>query len=401
VWKGGDFSAASIWTAALGSGERRLLIEGATAPRYVAPDVLVFARGGGLFAVRFDARRRAISGDAIPVVSRVWSDRTSGTAHYAASATGTLVFAEGGEILERRRLAWVDRRGQKHPLPAEPSYYANPRLSPDGLRIAVEALNDLWIYNTVDTTLNRVTFHGVNQHPVWSPDGRRLAFSSSRGVATPTVFWAEIDAGEFPEPIGRGGGVQFPASWTQSGNALAYARLDRAAPGTGWDLWVFHPGEATPERQIVHTPFKDDQPILSPDGSALAYVSNETGKLEVYARAFPSLDRRVRISVDGGTEPVWSRTGREVFFRRGRQYFAVALGRAGNVLSAGRPVLMFEGDYLVGSLTPGFPSYDVTPDGQRFVVVEPSADSPRIERIEVVIDWQHELARRLTPGAKR
>jgi Tol biopolymer transport system component len=390
VWKGGDFSTASIWSVSLATGERRLVIEAASAPRYVSAGFLVFARGGGLFAIRFDPRRLTTSGEAVPVVDGVWTDRTSGTAHYAVSREGTLVYAAGGETVERRRLAWVDRSGQIERLPADVGFYANPRLSPDGRRVVVEALNDLWVYDLQNATFNRVTFRGVNQHAVWSPDGRRLALSSSHGTALPTVFRADADGGGTFEPIGRGGGVQFPASWTSTNNVLAFARHPGSWPDAesgGWDIWTVHPGGEAPDAPLMHTPFDEDQPVFSRDGRVLAYVSDETGKREVYVRAYPSLGQRTRISAGGGTEPVWSRDGRELFFRNGRRYYSIDLVWAGGEIRASRPVLMFEGEFVVASLIPGFPSYDVAPDGRRFIVVVAASDSPRIAHLDVVLGW--------------
>jgi Tol biopolymer transport system component len=181
MWQGGDFGAASIWALSLPSGGRKRLLDSASAPRFVPPGFLVFARGGALFAVRFDAERLAVVGEPVPVVDRVWTDRASGTAHYAVSRTRTVVYAPGGNTIERRRLVLVDRAGHIEPLAAESNFYGNPKFSPDGRRVAVEALNDLWVYDLGDRTLSRVTFRGVNQFPVWAPDGRHLAFSSSHG----------------------------------------------------------------------------------------------------------------------------------------------------------------------------------------------------------------------------
>ena len=153
VWKGGDFSAASIWSVSLRTGERKRLVESASAPRYVPPGFLVFGRNGALFAVRFDPERLTVSGDAVPVVDGVWTDRGTGTAHYAVAGNGTLVYAPGGNTVEQRRLVWVDRRGRVQPLPAEPNVYGGLRLSPDGRRLAVEILNDIWVYVLAAGTL--------------------------------------------------------------------------------------------------------------------------------------------------------------------------------------------------------------------------------------------------------
>jgi serine/threonine-protein kinase len=399
VWRGGDFSTAQIWAVSLNSNDRKLILDGATAPHYGSPGHLVFARGGGLFAVRFDPERLTTSGEAMPIIDAVWTDRLTGTAHYSVSTTGTLVYAAGSDTIERRRLVWVDRTGRTELLPAEPSFYADPRISPDGQKVAVEALNDIWIYDLREATLTRMTSRGVNQFPVWSPDGRQLALSSSHGKVLPTLFWTDVDAASRFEPISSGGRVQFPTSWLRTDGALAYAGLAPSEPSTDWDVWVMHPGKASPARAIIQTQFKEDQPMFEPNGRALAYVSDETGQLEVYVRAYPSLNRRVRVSTDGGTEPVWSRSGTELFYRSGRRYFSVPVSHAAEAIRIGRPSLMFEGNFVIGSLFPGYPSYDVSSDGRRFLAVMPATDAPQIDRLEVVLDWPREFTRRLTSGS--
>ena len=397
VWKGGDFSAASIWSLSLRTGKRTLVLDSATAPRYVPPGHLVFARNGALFAARFDAERLATAGDPVPVVDEVWTNRSTGTMHYAVARNGTVVYAPGGNTVERRRLVWTDRLGQMRPIPIEPSFFGAPRLSPDGRRIAVEALNDIWMYDVDARKSSRMTFRGVNQHPAWTSDGRHLAFSSSQGVTTPTLFWTDVEAGGQPEPLDRDGGVEFPGSWTPDGKVLAYTALGPtpAEAATGWDILLLHPGRAPSKDVLIRTPFKEDQPMFSPDGRALAYVSDETGELQVYLRSFPYTGRRVQVSTEGGTEPVWSRRSNELFYRKGRQYFSIPVTTTSDPIRVGRPTRMFEGDFEVASLFPGFPSYDVTPDGQRFVMVTRADDTPRPVRLEVVLGWVQDLERRL------
>ncbi len=396
AWKGGDFGAASIWAVALATGERKLLLESASAPRFVPPDFLVFARGGGLFAARFDAEQLAVAGEPVPVVDGVWTDRATGSAHYAVAGNGTLVYTPGGDTVERRRLVWVDRQGRAQAVPAEPSFYGDPKLSPDGRRVAVEAVNDIWVYDFNDATLSRITFGGVNQHPVWAPDARHLAFSSSQGTAFTTLFWADVDAGGSPEPLSHESAIQFPTSWTPDGSTLAYSEHP-GEPSGSFDIFVLRPRSGEPKQALIRTQFKEDQGTFSPDGRFLAYVSDETGQLQVYLRPFPGPGPRARVSPEGGTEPVWSRDGRELFYRRDRQYFSVTTTRAGDQLRVGRPQRLFEGDFVVASLIPGFPSYDVAPDGQRFIMVARAGDTPRPTRLDVVLGWVQELDQRLKP----
>jgi serine/threonine protein kinase len=402
VWKGGDFSAASIWSVSLRTGERKRLVESASAPRYLAPGFLVFGRSGALFAVRFDPERLTVSGDAVPVVDGVWTDRGTGTAHYAVAGNGTVVYAPGGNTVEQRRLVWVDRRGRVQPLPAEPNFYGGLRLSPDGRRLAVEILNDIWVYDLASGTLGRVSSRGVNQTPAWAPDGRHLAFSSSAGFADAKLHWTDVETDAQPEPLSREGSVQFPGSWTPDGLTLGYAEILGSPAGTefGWDIWLLRRGATTSRSPLVRTRANEDQPMFSPDGRTLAYVSDEGGQRQVYVRPFPEPGRRTQISPDGGTEPVWSRRGDELFFRKGRKYFSVPIV-AGDSSRPGRPTVMFEGNFVLQSEIPGAPSYGVAADSQRFIMVQRLADAPRPVRLDVVLEWVQDLERRVRRAGKR
>jgi serine/threonine-protein kinase len=391
VWKGGSFDEASTWAFSTRTGKRTLLIEGASEARYVPQGYLVFARAGTLLAVPFDAKRLAILGAATPVVEGVWSDPASGTAHYAVSYTGTLAYAPGQYTVARSRIAWVDRRGRIEFLPCEPGFYAELKLSPDGRRLAFVSLNDIWVYDFGSRTMTRATFRGVNQAPVWAPDGRHIAFSSSQNVTRPTVYWVDPAGGEEPEVLSRDGEVQIPSSWSPDGKTLAYAEIKLVNPETGFDIWLLSGPSPWKRQNLIHTPYKDDQPMFSPDGRALAWVSNETGRLQVYVRPYPGTGRTM-VSVDGGTEPIWSRSGTELFYRSGRRLYAVPISTKG-VLTIGRPSLLFEGDFDQGPETPGFPSYDVAADG-RFIMVPSATDRESPVRLDVVMNWVEDLKRR-------
>ena len=395
VWKGGDFRAASIWALPLPTGEARLVIESAAAPRYLAPGFLVFSRAGALFATRFDPDRLVVSGEAVPVVDAVWTDRATGTAHYALSDSGTVVYAPGGDTMELRRLVSVDRQGRSRPLAAPPNLYGCFRLSPDGKRLAIELLNDIWVYD-MDKTFTRVSFRGVNQFPVWAADNRHLAFSVAENDVDPKLYWTDVDVAGQPEPLTREGRVQFPASWNHDGSLLAYEEIAGAPTEaeTGWDIWLLRPG-ATPARSVlISTQFNEDEPMFSPDGRALAYVSDDTGRRQVYVRPFPGAGERKQISTDGGAEPVWSRHGDELFYRNGGQFFSVPAAN-GDLTKIGRPRLMFAGDYVITSWTPGAPSFDATLDSSRFIMLTNVGETPRPSRLDVVTGWTQELARRL------
>jgi serine/threonine-protein kinase len=237
----------------------------------------------------------------------------------------------------------------------------------------------------------------VNQAPVWTPDGRHIAFSSSQNVTRPTLYWVDPAGGEEPEMLSRGGEVQFPSSWSPDGTTLAYAEIKLLNPETDYDIWLLSgPGSWT-RRNLIRTPFKDDQPMFSPDGRALAWVSNETGKRQVYVRPYAGTGRTM-VSTDGGAEPIWSRNGSELFYRSGRRVFALPVSTKGT-LTIGRPSVLFEGDFEAGSATPGIPNYDVAPDG-RFIMVASAADAALPTRLDVAINWVEELRRKVArqPG---
>jgi serine/threonine-protein kinase len=353
----------------------------------------VFARAGGLFAAPFDAKALAILGSAVPVVDAVWNDPGTGTAHYGVSHTGTLVYAPGHYTLPRQRVAWVDRQGRQEFLPLDPGFYDGPKLSPDGRRLAIVILNDIWVYDLQNGRTTRTTSRGVNQAPVWTPDGQHIAFSSSQDATRPTLFWVDPAGDEDPVMLSRDGEVQFPSSWSPDGTKLAYAEIKEEESETDLDVWLLSGGGPWTRRRLIATPFKDDQPMFSPDGRALAWVSNDTGREQVYVRPYPGTGRTLA-STDGGTEPIWSPNSTELFYRKGRGVFSVPVGTKGGV-TVGRPSLLFQGDFAMGSQgRPDLPGYDVAPDGRRFIMVTSTADAESPSRLDVVMNWVEDLRRR-------
>ncbi len=376
----------------LDTGERRNLISGGTGPYYAPTGHLLYVQGGTLMAVPFDLQRMSVTGAPVPVVEGVMQSVSNGVAQYSVSENGSLVYVPGGTLGGQHTLVWVDRRGAEQPLPAPPHGYRAPRISPDGKRIAV-VLDDLgghaWTYDLARGTLTRLTFEAGGTNTVaWTRDGKRLAFNSG---APPNLFWQAADGSGKAERLTTSENQQNPISWSPDGQALGYMELD---PATSWDVWVLRLSDRKAQ-PFLRTASYETVPQFSPDGRWLAYVSDESGRYEVYVQPYPGPGGKWQISTDGGTEPVWNPNGRELFYRIGPKMMAVDITTQPG-FSAGKSRMLFEGPYP--SLVATVPSYDVSPDGQRFLMLKASEQSQAITQINVVQNWSEELKRRVPSG---
>jgi serine/threonine-protein kinase len=321
-------------------------------------------------------------------------------AQFAISRSGALVYITGSGSPPERSLVWVDRQGRVEPVTDERQAFASLRLSPDGRQLAVDVEtstnSDIWLYDLTRGTRNRLTFEKDNFRPVWTPDGRHLIFSSNR-EGLMNLFRKSVNgSGDAERLMPSVFGWQFPTGVSPDGRFVAFAQEE---PETGWDLWVVPlEGDGAREPQpFVRTRFFEAQAAFSPDGRWLAYISNESGRYEVHVRPFPGPGRRWQVSTNGGREPLWSRDGRDLFYREAG---AMAVGKLRKMMvvpvrtqptfEAGSPRVLFEGRYMEGRLGP--PEYDVTPDGQRFVMVQlPEEEEPVHRELVYVPDFFDEL----------
>jgi Tol biopolymer transport system component len=278
----------------------------------------------------------------------------------------------------------------EQPLAAPPRPYETPRLSPDGRLVAVGTLTptEIWVYDIPRGALSRLTFEG-GQQPLWSPDGKRIAFRSPRAGKPPNLFWKPADGSGAEERLTTSEHAQFTESWSPDGQFIAFMDI---APTTGLDIWILPlEGDREP-RPFLQTPFQESMARFSPDGRWLAYASDESGRTEIYVRPFPGPGGKWQISTEGGTEPFWARSG-ELFYRNGNQLMAVETRTQPSspaIFSAGTPRLLFEGLYVASS------DYDVTADGQRFLMIKPVAqEGAAATQIHVVLNWFEELKRRV------
>ena len=395
---GMNFSNALVAVQSLGTGERRNLIQGGTNPRYASSGHLLYVQAGSLMAVPFDPQGLRVTGAAVPVIDGVRESTFSGAAQYSISGTGSLVYVSGGIQSTESKLVWVSRDGTEQPLTAPARAYRGPQLSPDGRRIGVtiseQGETQLWLYDFSRDALTRLTFNkGVNQNVNWTPDGKRIAFVSGINGHL-NIAWQLADGSGGFEPLTTSDNTQVPMSWSRDGQLLAFIELN---PITGYDISVLRLSDRKAQ-PFLRTPFNESTPRFSPDGRWLAFISDESGRYEVYVQPYPGPGGKWQISTEGGTEPMWNPNGRELFYRSGNKMMAVDIATQPGFAS-GKPRMLFEGPYVPTPLT--FPNYDVSADGQRFLMLK-STDQEQAAptQITIVQNWFEELKRRAPAGAK-
>jgi len=378
----------------LETGERKVVLENARQARYLSTGHLVYeqSRTGNLMVVPFDLAALEVTGDSVQVMQGV-RQRADSYVDYAISNNGTLVYvpstSTGGL---KRTLVWVDRQGLATPLVEDRQAYSRARLSPDGQRVAVaiqSSLNqDIWIYDIGRGTRMRLTVEGNNDHPVWTPDGTRVTFDSTRDGPR-ELYWKPADGSGQAELLLNTNSENrlMPTSWSPDGESLAFYSPDGAR-----DIWTL-PRERD-ALTFVATTFNERSPMFSPDGRWLAYVSDESGRDEIYVKPYPGPGGKWPISTEGGTEPQWSADGRELFYRLGEKMMVVEVQSEPAFTSEG-PQLVFEVPYLTNQF--GTSNYDISPDGQRFLMIKAAEEEEGQQgQINVVQNWFEEL-KRLVP----
>ena len=382
----------------------RLGIAGVS-PHYVSTGHLVYAsEDGSVRGVPFDANALEVTGNPVPLIDGV-PVKLSGAADFSISDNGRLVYAVGSDgIIAERSLVWVDREGREEAVDAEPGRYQGLRVAPDGERAAVVVVDgddntDVVIYDLTRDIPTRFTFDPASDSfPVWSPDGERVVFASTR-EGTYNLFWKAADGTGETEQLTTGTATaQYSSSWSRDGTALFFAEID-PQKGTGLDIGVLAMDDERALETLIETEFADAFPEISPDGRWMAYHSTESGQFEIYVRPFPNVDTgRWQVSRGGGRKPVWAPDGRELFYRRPDDLaMMVAPIETEPTFRPGNSEVLFEAtDFPVVT---GPRRFDIAPDGQRFLMIKEgrtTLEDAAPPQINVVLNWSEEL-KRLVP----
>jgi predicted Ser/Thr protein kinase len=402
--RGADLENPSIEVISLADRRRKTVARGSGA-RYLPSGHLIYSNKGTLFAIPFDLDKLETYGNAVPVLDHMAYSAAAAYSDFDVSRAGTFVFRAGGGAGPTGAITtvqWLDDAGKREPLLAKPGVYRNPRLSPDGKRLALSVQEggkppDVWVYDQQRDAMQRLTFSGGPYDvPIWSPDGRYVVFISLSGG----MAWTRSDGAGQPQPLMQVKNLQLPSSFAPDGKRLAYIELSQSAAPQIWTVPIEDDGgqlKAGKPEQFLQSQFADSNPAFSLDGRWLAYESNESGKTEVYVRPFPppasGQGGKWLISNGGQGLPHWLRNGRDILYRAGDGIMAVSYSVKGDSFVAEKP--------RVWLAKLGGTDWDLAPDGKRVAVIMPAAapEAPKLDHeVTFLFNFFDELRRRVPTG---
>lgn len=386
ITRGAHWNESDVVVQSLATGERRVLVEGGIDGRYTRSGHLLYGMDGVIYAVRFNLSTLQVSGSPAPVltgVSQLTSAGAWGGFSYAISAEGSIVYVPAESAALRRRLVWIDRLGREEALSAEPRAYQYPRLSRDGQRVVLDMRdqqNDVWFWDLQRATLTRVT-HGryAGGPAIWTHSDDAVIYGPDvDGVVNLHV---QSIAGGSPRRLATNPNNQIVDDLTPDGRWLLLSERDNK---TGFNLRRLSMERAGEPEDLIATLFNEMNSDVSPNGRWIAYQSDESGRTEVYVRPFPAVnDGRWQVSATGGTRPLWSRDGQELFFLDAARNMTVVAVQEGPRPAFGSPRKLFETAQL--GLEGQQRNFELSMDGKRFLMVRnlpPPADVPSIVLIK-------------------
>ncbi len=377
----------------LKTGEKKVILKGASTARYIKDGNLVYTNSGFLYAVPFDIANLEVKGQPVPVVQDISGDVTSGAMNYDISDNGTLVYFPGETEKGSRILVQINSKGEETDLKAPLNTYLEPRISPDDKKIAVVIANgkdyDIWIYDIQRKSLSRLTFGGNNRTPTWSPDGKKIAYWQYATNNQSAIFIRSADGSDAPQKVYTSNDRAYIDSWSSDSK---YLILDFAGY-TNHNLMAL---QLFGERKAIDL-FPSDKEYarisaLSPDGKWLAYTSIESGINEVYVRPFPTGTGKWQISNGGGIEPHWAPDGKAIYYTTSNKIMITPV-TTGATFSPQNSVVLFTG-YVRLDLDSGL-TFDVSPDGKYFISTK-SNKSENLRKITVVVNWFQELQKKVS-----
>jgi serine/threonine-protein kinase len=391
----------TIESVDLETGERKVLHRGGAYGRWVPSGHLVYVRENTLFAMAFDIDRMEATGSASPMVQGVTANSGNGGSQISFSGNGTLAYVSGVIGVPEYPVMMMNRQGVTSTLWDEPGTYANPKLSPDGRRLSLTVLRDgnwdVWVYDLDREVATRLTFNeGYDGDQVWSPDGRYLSYSSDQD-GTENPFRKRADGSGEPEKLADIPHAFWATSWSPDGRWI----LGEVQADT-FDIWAVPADGSGEPVEFLATQFFDRFPSISPDGNWVAYMSDESGRPEIYVRPFPAASGKWQVSDGGGSWPAWSRDGSEIVFRSGDGLMAAPVSTSDGTFRAGRPAPLAQGGFSgdqVGIAVSGsiFSDFDPMPDGENYVVLLGGDTGGVQSHVTLVTNW-FDVLRENLPG---
>jgi len=366
---------AAVAIQSLETGERRILAPGGARPRHLASGHIVYSHSGRLIASKLDVAGMQLLGTPVPL-DAVIGDQDVG--YFDVSPDGDLVFVSSPDVDQPARMAWIDRNGRATPLSSDVAGF-DLRLSPDGTRVTMLRQGDMWVLDLDRGTTTRISSAaGEDETGTWSPDGRWIAWAAHRPGEKRALLRRRSDGSGPEERLWSDERHFHVASWSPAGIVVTVSD-----PTTGWDVLLLDPEDDSEARPLLNGTFSEKSARVSPDGRLVAFVSDETGRDEVYVQAFPKPGAKVQVSVGGGEQPVWRPETREIVYRGSGQIMSVILG-PGDPPSVPASLALFD-DRLRPLSGDDHTDFAVHRDG-RLLTSDDSEQSPR-RHIRIVLDW--------------